>query len=298
MPIIDRKVTLVKSIKNINCKINGLTKRFINTLDEVEDETERMDELMEYIHNNINDFKIMFTKYNCLPEININNVRFRLYYYDKQLKGICGIDLDDYYGIELYQYDLIIGGPNHGNLIINGNYDENINDYDIIHNLNTSSRMINSPILKSIEDYDCIDTFKKIIQNMYDNNHKMCTNNDIKRKQFKSYIRKHRVELITDVYKKLSKDYTFVLDYSDGGRETYNSIMTHSKILINDINREVLGFSIDKEYFILCKNLKILVNNVRKDMQEWYENVDKYIDNIANDKIGVSDISSVILKYV
>ena len=96
----------------------------------------------------------------------------------------------------------------------------------------------------------------------------------------------------------MSKHYTFVLDYSDGGRETYNSIMTHSKILINDINREVLGFSIDKEYFILCKNLKILVNNVRKDIQEWYENVDKYIDIIAYNNIGVSDISTIILSFV
>ena len=123
---------------------------------------------MEHIIDNSNNFKIMFTKYDCLPEINIDNVRFRLYYYDRYKKNIFGIELDDYFGIELYQYDLIIGGSNHGKLIINGNHNENNNDYDIIHDLNTSS---------SIEDYACLDNFKDLIQNMYDNHIKKCNNN-------------------------------------------------------------------------------------------------------------------------
>ena len=289
MTIMDMKKEIVKNIKDIDYKTNIVKQQFINSLDDVEDESNLQDELMEYIVNNKEDFNIMFTKYDCLPEINIYNVRFRLYYYDNYKKDIYGIELDDYFGIELYQYDLIIGGPNHGQLTINGYHDENKNDYDIIHDLNTSS---------NIEDYACLDNFKVFIQNMYDNHIKKCNDNADKRKKFKLYIRKFRVKLITDVYKKLSKEYTYILDYSDGGRETYHTIMMHSQILLNEINRELLGFMFDKEYFKQCKNLKILVRNLRKDMQEWYDNVPKYIDNISINNIGASDISRIILSFV
>ena len=287
MTIMDMKKEIVNNIKDIDHKTNAIKRKFMNSLDDVEHECDLQDELMEYIIKNQDDFNIMFKKYDCLPEIDIYNVRFKLYYYDK--KDFYGIELDDYFGIELYQYDLIIGGPEHGKLTINGYHDENKNDYDIIHDLNTSS---------NIEDYACLDNFKVFIQNMYDNHLKKCNDNADKRKKFKLYIRKYRVKLIIDVYKKLSKEYTYILDYSDNGRETYQSIMMHSQILLNEINRELLGFMFDKEYFTQCKYLKILVNNLRKDMQEWYDNVPKYIDNISINNIGTSDISRIILSYV
>lgn len=288
------KRNIVESIKNIDRDISDTRRRFESKLDYT-DELDIENRLMEYIYENTNEFLDMFSKYKALRNITtLDQVRFRLYYknYDSNsnFSSTYSVDLDEFYGITLHQYDLIIGGDNNGNLIINGGHDNNKLQYNIIHSLTTS------PIT---QDYSCIEKLRLFTQNIYDKYNSICARNHDKRRSFNRYIRHHRVHLITNVYDKLLEIYFYILNFSPGGREFYDMLIKHGKILLKDIHKEIKdNCNEDKLYKESCLFLKYKVDELHKKINTWYWNVPSYINEIVHNNIKVPEVGDIILSFV
>jgi len=187
-----------------------------------------------------------------------------------------------------YRYNLIIGGKNHGDLVVNGHHHDNANNFDIVYKLHgylsNEYDTHTSDIREMITDYfDYYDPIKK--------------ENQRKIADFDRYIRNHRVKMITEVYKTLENSYSFIIGYTKNGTKLYDVMMRHSGVLLDETIRELNRPNIDPEYLTLCRELNELITSVTSDMTEWYENVDKCIYRIANDKV-VNDVRHHILSFV
>ena len=68
-------------------------------------------------------------------------------------------DLDDYFGFELYRYELIVGGPKHGTFIVHGNHEDNENEEDIEIKLDDFN-----------QKFECIENLNKFVQEANDKN--------------------------------------------------------------------------------------------------------------------------------
>ena len=78
----------------------------------------------------------------------------------------------------------------------------------------------------------------------------------------------------------------------------YSVLLRHSDVLLTDVNRILNGIDVDHDYFARCRELKTLITQVQNDMRDWYNNVYIYVGKIAENNIGVSDISQNILDFV
>ena len=287
------KKELVKDIKGVDIEIAAIRRKFYSKLPDVPDEEELHDDVFDYIIDHNNTLSETFKKVPELKDIDVNDIKVECWFYSDEVEKYCTIELDDYYGaFEGYRYKLIAGGDNHGDLVVNGYHEDNPNEIDIVYKL----AHLNSKNFDTFHTY--IDNLRNKVQRFFRYLEPIQKSNRNKIDKFSKYIRNHRIEMVTDVYKKLADMYLYILDYSDGGRQLYDVLITHSSVLLADINRELNGVDVDHEYFAVCRELKTLIIKVRTDMREWYENVNKYVDNIANENIGVSDMSQYILSFV
>lgn len=290
MSIIEMKKDLVSDIKGVDIEISALRRRFYSKLPNVPEEDVLHNEVFEYIIEHNNQLSKILNKIPELKNIDVNHIKVECWFYSNDVNKYCTIDLDDYYGaFEGYRYKLIVGGDNHGNFIMNGYHEDNANDMDIVYKLGDLNDKEYDTYTNALRDK--VQTYFRYIEPIQKSNRKEI-------EAFSKYIRNHKLEMVTNIYKKLAVNYSYILDYSDGGREIYSVIMRYIDVLLTDINRTLNGVDVDHEYFARCRDLKTLVVKVQTDMHEWYENVDKYVDKIAKNNIGVSDVSQNILCFV
>ena len=100
-----------------------------------------------------------------------------------------------------------------------------------------------------------------------------------------------------EVYRKIASNYSLILSYNKEGNKLYDVMIKQSEILLNQTTQELNKPDIYPEYSRLCTELRDLIIVVKRDMSEWYKNVDKCIYRIANDNV-VSDIRHHILSFV
>ena len=221
-------------------------------------------------------------------------MRFRLYYTNedshRKFPSTYSVDLDDLYGINLYQYDLVIGGENNGNLIINGGHPNNKFQYNIIHSLTS---------VDSSSQYSCIEKLRLFTQEIYDRYSKLCIKNQNKRSAFSKYIRHRKVHLISSYYDKLLDNYAYILDFSATGREIYDMLIIQGQIVQNDINKNMKDYCYDdKIYTESCLILKDKVLDIHANVNTWYWKVPSYVDHIATKYIEMPEISPIILSFI
>ena len=290
MSITDIKKDLVQRITGIDVKIGSIRRRFYSKLPDVPDEDELHDKVFDYIIEHNYKLSETLKKVHELKDIDVHNIKVECWFYSDEVNTYCTIDLDGYYGaFEGYRYKLIVGGNNHGNLIMNCYHEDNKNNYDIVYKL---GELNNSEYNKYTND------LRDKVQKYFRYWEPIMKSNREKIDAFSKYIKTHRIEMVTDIYKKLAVNYSYILDYSDGGNELYDVLMTHSSVLLTEINNILNGTTVDHDYFTRCRELKNLVTKVQKDMRDWYDNVHKYVDKIAENNIGLYDISQNILNYV
>jgi hypothetical protein len=294
MSITEMKRDLVNDIKGIDIEISALKRRFYAKLPDIKPEEVLHEEVVDYIHENTDKLQQILNKVPELKDIDVNQIKVYCWFWSKLCNRYVTIDMDDYYGgmYQGYRYNLIVGGDDHGDLIVNGYHEDNANDIDIVYKLGSLDR----------KNFDTFHAYINGIQNMvyeyFNYSEPIEKENKTKIANFNNYIRNHRIKMVTDVYTKLAKNYSYILDYSDGGRELYMVLMRHSDVLLTDINRELNGMDVNRQYFAFCRELKSLILKVKTDMHEWYVNVDKYVENIATNNIGVPDMSHNILSFV
>ncbi len=292
MSITEMKKELVNDIKGVDIEIATLRRRFHAKIPDIKPQEVLHDEVVDYIYEHNDKLQQILNKIKGLENIDVTDIKTECWFRSNlDNKDYYTIDLDDYYGgaYQGYRYKLIIGGENHGNLVVNGYHEDNVNDFDMVYDLGISVS----------GEYDAYThNIRTMVQKYFNDWEPLEEENNIKIAAFNKYIRNHRIKMVTDVYKKLAKNYSYILDYSDGGRELYMVLMRHSDVLLTDINRELNGVDVDHEYFAICRELKELILKVKADICEWYKNVDKYVDNIAVKNIGVPDMSHHILSFV
>lgn len=286
------KRDIVRGIKGIDMEIHALRRRFdAKGIRDIKPEEEMHEEVVEYIYEHNDELSKILKKIDGLENIDVDDIKVDCWFWSKELHSYCAIDLDDYYGgaFQGYRYKLIVGGKNHGNLVANGYHEDNANDMDIVYKLGELNN----------KEYDTYtNTICNMVQEYFDHWDPIRQSNRKKIDAFSKYIRNHRVKLVTDIYNKLAVSYSYILDYSIGGGETYSAIMRHSDVLLTDVNRILNGVDVDHDYFARCRKLKTLITQVQNDMRDWYNNVYIYVGKIAENNIGVSDMSQNILDFV
>ena len=288
MSISEIKTELVNSIKGIDMEIAAIRRKFNSELPHIKPQRELNEEVGDFVYLDDNDrLSEILNKVPELKDINVNNIKLVCWVWSNTHNQYYTIDLD-YAPTMAYRYNLIIGGKNHGDLVVNGHHDDNANNFDIVYKLHgylsNEYDTHTSDIREMITDYfDYYDPIKK--------------ENQRKIADFDRYIRNHRVKMITEVYKTLANSYSFIIGYTKNGTKLYDVMMRHSGVLLDETIRELNRPNIDPEYLTLCRELNELITSVTSDMTEWYENVDKCIYRIANDKV-VNDVRHHILSFV
>lgn len=301
MSITEIKTDISSSIKGINIEIAALRRRLY--MNKQKKGYISRDELIDYI--DINSYTMLpeiLGNYEELREINIEDIKVVCYFWiDDERKIHDTVNLDTYYGTidiyddgdiidwqpSLYRYTLNIGGKKHGKFVINAEHPDNDNTSDIVYELDPDSTY----------EYMYFKEIAEMSQRYYDKVKKRRIINKLQDMYINKYIRNHRIELITEVYRKIASNYSLILSYSKEGNKLYDVMIRQSGILLNQATQELNKPDTDPEYSRLCTELYDLIGVVKSDMSEWYENVDKCIYRIANDKV-VNDVRHHILSFV
>jgi len=290
MSISEIKTDLVNSIKGIDIEVAAIRRRFESKLPYIKDEEELHEEVVDYVYEHNDRLSEILKKVPELKDIDVNDIKLQCWVWSNICNQYCTIDLDNYYGgmYQPYRYMLIVGGENHGDLVVNGYHEGNTNKFDIVYKLGEYLS----------NEYDAyINDIRKMVTDYFNNYDPIKKENQRKKADFNRYIRNHRVKMITDVYNKLAKNYSFILSYTNSGNVLYEVMMRHSRVLLDETIQEMNKTNVDPEYLTSCKELNALITSVMNDMREWYENVDKCIYRIANDKV-VNDVRHHILSFV
>ena len=192
-------------------------------------------------------------------------------------------DLDDYFGFELYRYELIVGGPKHGTFIVYGNHEDNENEEDIEINLDDFN-----------QKFECIENLNKFVQDANDENGKICERNAQKKKNFELYRKKNKIKKIIEVYTLFKTKYHMIIGYNkiskrrcDVFKQKIEDLTTEACELL-DINN-----NFDEELKILCEELIHILTSVDDDMEEWYDTVEEKMNTKFNE-----DLSKYICDFI
>jgi len=295
------KTDISNSIRGIDIKLAGFRRRLY--MNKQKQGYISRDELIDYI--DINSYTMLpeiLGNYEELREINIEDIKILCYYWIDDERTIQeSVNLDSYYGISmsdqdddfvdwvpsLYRYTLNIGGKKHGEFIINAEHPNNDNTSDIVYQLDPDSTY----------EYTYFKEIAEMSQRYYDKVKKQKIKYKIEDMYIKKCIRNHRIELITEVYRKVASNYSLILSYNKQGNQLYDVMIRQSKILLDQATQELNKPDTDPEYSRICTELYDLITMVKSDMSEWYENIDKYICRIAIDN-AVGDVGVHILTFV
>lgn len=192
-------------------------------------------------------------------------------------------DLDDYFGFELYRYELIVGGPKHGTFIVHGNHEDNENEEDIEINLDDFN-----------QKFECIENLNKFVQDANDENGKICERNAQKRKSFKLYKQKNKIQKIIEVYTLFKTKYHMVIGYNkiskrrcDVFKQKIQDLTTEASELLSINN------NYDEDLKKLCEELINILDIVKEDMEEWYDTVEEKMNTKFSE-----DISKYICDFI
>jgi hypothetical protein len=295
------KTDISNSIRGIDIKLAGFRRRLY--MNKQKKGYISRDELIDYI--DINSYTMLpeiLGNYEELREINIEDIQVSCYYWIDDERTIQeSVNLDSYYGISisdqdddivdwvpsLYRYTLNIGGKKHGEFIINAEHPDNDNTSDIVYQLDPDSTY----------EYTYFKEIAEMSQRYYDKVKKQKKINKLQDMYINKYIRNHRIELVTEVYRKIASNYSLILSYNNEGNLLYDVMIRQSEKLLDQATQELNKSNVDPEYSRVCTELYDLITMVKSDMCEWYENVDKCIYRIANDK-ALNDVRHHILSFV
>ncbi len=303
MNIDEIKTDITSSIRGIDINLAGIRRRLY--MSKQKKGYANIDELIDYI--DINSYTMLpeiLGNYEELQEINIEDIKVLCYYWIDDERTIHdSVNLDSYYGFvdtyddddeevidsqpSFYRYTLKIGGKNHGKFIINAEHPDNDNNSDIVYQLDPDSTY----------EYMYFKEIAKMSQRYYDKVKKQNIIYKLKEMYIKKYIRNHRIELITEVYRQISNNYSLILNYNNKGKNLYDAIIRQSEILLDQTTVELNKPYTDQEYSRLCTELYVLIVMVKSNMSEWYINAHRCVYRIANDKV-VSDVRHQILSFV
>ena len=302
MSITEIKTDISSSIKGIDIEIAGLKRRLYMNKHKQKGYISR-DGLIDYI--DINSYTMLpeiLGNYKELREIDIEDIKVLCYFWiDDERKMHDNVDLNSYYGTidiyddgniidwqpALYRYTLNIGGKKHGKFVINAEHPDNDNTSDIVYQLDPDSTY----------EYTYFKEIAEMSQRYYDKIKKQININKLQDMYINKYIRNHRVKMVTEVYRKIASNYSLILSYNNEGNLLYDVMIRQSGILLDQATQELNKSNVDPEYSRVCKELYDLITMVKSDMREWYENVDKCIYRIANDK-ALNDVRHHILSFV
>ncbi len=192
-------------------------------------------------------------------------------------------DLDDYFGNELYKYELVVGGPKHGTVIINGYHDENENEEDIEIKLDDFNRK-----------FECIENLNKFVQDAFDENKKIKERNENVKKNFELYTRKFKIKKIIEVYSLFKTKYNLTIGYNSSSKRRYNVYSAKIKELRTEAYELLRTNDIcDEELKILCQELLNILDIVNDDMKDWFSSIDKGVNAYF-----CEDLSKYICDYI
>ena len=301
MTISEINTDISSSIKGIDIEIAGLRRLYMNK--QKKGYVSR-DELIDYIDiKSYNMLPEILGNYEELQEINIEDIKVLCYFWiDDGCKIHDKVDLDSYYGTiniyghdgdiigsqpSLYRYTLNIGGKKHGKFVINAEHPDNDNTRDIVYELDPYFTY----------EYMYFKDIAEMSQHYYDKIIKQIKINKLQGMYINKYIRNHRIELITEVYRKIASNYSLILSYNKEGNWLYDVMIRQSEILLDQLIEELNKSDIDPEYSRLCTELYDLIAMVKSNMSEWYKNAHRCVYRIANDKV-VLDVRHHILSFL
>ena len=305
---------IVRSLNDLNRETQRLKKKFESSMpshsSSEEFEWKFEEALNDWWENGEEEFNELISKHDGLMHKNFEDMRIRTYYWSKTHRCKCMLmpvhsyetrrpcchtchngqiyfaeDLDYYYGIELYQYDLIIGGPNHGDLIVNGGHPENDNEDDIVYKLVTDN-----------DSTIHIESFKAFVYEHFDYYETIEQENNKKRHDFNQFLERFRVNGINEIYTILRNNYASIIGYTYKKRRAHNAILGNANRLLLDI-KDRLGKEITNEYRV---SLLLLRDNI-SEVKRYVEDIDYNIMNCVHqlqEQNNTSHVGSKILSYL
>ena len=143
-------------VKSVIREDNEMQRKFYKHLESIVDEDDIIDELMEKWNGMIDEPSYHDLRALLKKRLNVEhdneideNIKLKSCYWADKCDCITdnilslhvpnctkgriwhAKDLDDYFGFELYRYELIVGGPKHGTFIVHGNHEDYDNEEDI-----------------------------------------------------------------------------------------------------------------------------------------------------------------------
>jgi hypothetical protein len=167
-------------------------------------------------------------------------------------------DLDYHFGIEQFKYDLIVGGPKHGTIIINSNHPDNNNEEDIeieIKAFGTS--------------FDCIEELRHYVQDSYDKNNAIERELIIAKKKFELFKKKYKIKKIIELYDLIDPLYTQLIGYN-GLSKKFSGIFISK---LNDLVVQALNecdTNKDRELNDITEKLQIKSDILKEGVNTWY----------------------------
>lgn len=299
-------IPIASFIKNITCTNTILMKKKImKRLDNMVEEEYIIDEIVEKWNTMVNESSYHELRSLLKERLNITDndeidthVRLKTCYWAEECDCITDNnsfhifncennkiwymnDLDDYFGIELYKYDLIVGGPKHGTFIVNGNHEENDNEEDIEIKLDEFNKK-----------FECIENLNNFVQDAFDQNKKIREYVQIHLKKLEMYEKKSRIKKITDLLKMIQKKYSVMIGYNKKSRNIYTIFDTKVKELITEA-KSLINKNYDSEMNKLCEDLITIGNIVTKDMETWFKTIEGKVIPIF-----CKDISKYICNFI
>jgi hypothetical protein len=210
----------------------------------------------------------------------------------KCVNGLCLVNCDngkmwyseeliDYFGIEQYKYDLIVGGPKHGTFIINSNHPDNNNEEDIEIKIKDFGR-----------EFDCIEEIRHYVQDSYDRNNAVHREGMIIKERFELFKKKHKIKKILELYELIKPLYSELIGYHSRSKAFYD-IFIHK---LDDLVAQALHITDTNKDFELneiTKKLQIDSEFLKRETNKWYN-----ISKTALKNNFTDDICHYICDYI
>jgi uncharacterized protein YoxC len=302
---LDELNSLVKSVIKED---NEMYRKFYKHLESIVDEDDIIDELMEKWNRMIDEPSYHDLRALLKKRLNIENdseidenVKLNTCYWADKCECITenslslhahnchngqmwyAKDLDNYFGFELYRYELIVGGPKHGTFIVNGKHEDNENEEDIEIKLDDFN-----------QKFECIENLNKFVQDANDKNGEIHKRNIKHKKNFELYRQKIKVKKITEVYILFKTKYHMIIGYNKSSTRKYDVF----KRKIQDLTTEAsellsINNNYDEDLKKLCEELIHILSSVDDDMKNWYNIVEEGINTKFNE-----DVSKYICDFI
>lgn len=286
----EQLLELSKLVKTVIHEDQKVYSNIESKMESIVYEDDIVDEIIEKWNTMINDQSYHELREILKKRLNINNntdidenIKLKSYYWAEKCNCIANNnlhcnhiccykgqrfyanDLDDYFGFELYKYELVVGGPKHGTVIINGNHDENENEEDIEIKLDDFNRK-----------FECIENLNKFVQDTFDENRNIIERNINRKKNIELNTRKLKIKRIIEVYSLFKTKYNLTIGYNSSSKRRYDVFNKKIKELTTEAC-ELLKTNdcSDEELKILCQELVNILNICNNDMKDWLALIDK-----------------------